>query len=1778
MACNPPDYLSIPGGDGAGPASRTLGNPLLRPLEGNEVGRALLKHQEVASFLRGTHTGRMVGEVLAMCPPKEIKQKLEMNTASDLERISSFRVNPRLALKSFQRSDASRVFKPEETRPAVWCRRTVFNILCYFVDADLVRKPYLMPKSFSYLDVYNFLRDRLRSIWQDLTVQHCTKHRAYIECFEISIRFLIYSNELLCENEEFDIAQNRGLLNTCLDKLMEGYEAVHKYTSLRHSKRQMNLQRNNNPNLDEVLDVLVYRSPHEAEFWGYRLLMHIPQLLLPGGSATFCDILQRMPEPLRASQQVKFAVEVCHNAASGNLYRYFTLMRHDSCPPLYAALMSRFAICLRVQFLETLVVRKIAKRGVNPLDMDTFNSMFGFEGESPSNAEKMLKKYDVSIYSVGDKQFLAFDEANAKQLTYDSAALQKLTNKFQTSSTVVRTKLESFASRQLIFDPDFEYPAGTGPDTAGTPFLENEPLPIDEPPASASPKPGIFGGGTFQGFKPTSTTSTSTGFGPVSGFAPTQATSSGFDPPPLGTTGFAFGSAAPSEPKPFNIFGFGTPTQGNGGGLFGFGSSASTAANNANPFASVSGSSQAVASQIVTSPVDASQSEAKPFLFGAPPTNDSKPIQFGFTTLSGGKDTAEKEKGEPVAKTPEVSDPFASLNAKTTGKDAQSASSAPTKDASGSPSTGGFLFGAPKEADKPPLFSFGVPQAAGDKTTEKPLFKFDLPTPSMTDSKPTRLPATTGNADEKVVSNAERTPMPTGGLFGNLPPPSSTPDTKPPPNIFAKPDAPSEATTSSFQPPPPPLFSSTTALPSSNLKTTQATAAPPLSTAAAEPAAAKEEDKIKETYGLDSIIKACESSKVLNRVKVIKPKFVEEFNATHESAPKAPVRHGILNHIRDVMVSIVDRTLSGETFTAPRCRPAKHAFETSCLLEHSKRRRLQSAQSPASDAYRSCQESDSAQHSPVASPFAPRSELGDGSASTVSRMCLSGFARENSLRDAPSHRPNEVIYLNRIGSTRFLMKAYVEHLVAGGTTRVVQPCYTCESCWPHDDGHFYNKLKLLAASSAAITKRLCRTMSFIIRHAAKATGALASYLRRRLIDPEAASEENDEHSEDSSNGFDAAVFTERLIRDLAISTKAGAVATGKYLAGVCGSSSRLVSLLADRYYRSMQRGASPLELLLHVTVEQLDSIVESTKTRLAETLCNQAPVHPLDVWATGVFWHVAFFDPLVLRRDLVPPSSGGEASDAVARELLRRSIDEYHASDYCLRLKQDVLHMAGFDVSAERLLLEPQGHRRTMVKCFSASSINHKPKRQAGAQHLPVTVSVSLNLHADEVDASQGLHLRLGTQWQTQPLLPNPKRRRGIEGQPLPGHLGATHRVNCQVRAISNQDPRLNNMPSIALYALSRPVFIGRPDLLNELFTSAVMPDLPAGGRHLCTTDLYGILSTLLRATGPELGGQYQTCLVCYRLSLSRLDLLSLYEFFNLSLSSSVSLCGCAEKNCEACGTRLRQTLAAVEERLLEEVIHYASGMSIAVDASLLRMRVVFACVGFELHHDPAQGGALQEEPAATRGRTRPDQDKAGATQSRRRTSAARIPRIPYADGFSRGIELAADATLRAQALLVLQSPFAIPDLHLFLTRLVRQTATAAEETPHDLPDMLAQSLESAISQVALHFPASHWDVYTGSEIRQEVEVAEGIGFNASKVSEYSKDSFLALLTLLRTAAISAGPRARREANPLGGADCGREDVGSHVARVLATVAVRSYQVPYAVGLYMASLGAGGAA
>ncbi|KAH0473648.1 MAG: uncharacterized protein KVP18_003419 [Porospora cf. gigantea A] len=87
----------------------------------------------------------------------------------------------------------------------------------------------------------------------DITVQKGESHRGSIESLEIGVRYLILAEELLVDETEFDRVLHRGAMSTAIDKLMVAYGRV-------RDRR-------------EKSSTLYYQSPHEAEFWAYRILM-----------------------------------------------------------------------------------------------------------------------------------------------------------------------------------------------------------------------------------------------------------------------------------------------------------------------------------------------------------------------------------------------------------------------------------------------------------------------------------------------------------------------------------------------------------------------------------------------------------------------------------------------------------------------------------------------------------------------------------------------------------------------------------------------------------------------------------------------------------------------------------------------------------------------------------------------------------------------------------------------------------------------------------------------------------------------------------------------------------------------------------------------------------------------------------------------------------------------------------------------------------------------------------------------------------------------------------------------------------------------------------------------------------------------------------------------------------------------------------------------------------------------------------------------------------------
>ncbi|KAJ1612924.1 hypothetical protein OIY81_1108 [Cryptosporidium canis] len=396
-----------------------------------------------------------VGELMGMCTREEMVNKQLTSTANDFERLSGVTlsedleariVNEFLAVKSFQRSDASRVFHKELVRPVVWCRMVVRRLLVYFIEADRASLSYLYRRpagqDYKYIDVYNFLRDRLRAVWQDLTVQHATRHRASIDSFEVSFRFLLLSEEYLCSLKEFNSVQNGSLMSTCLDKLMSGY-----MDAMYHRKKSGEVKDT------ELSKILVYSSPFQPEFWSYRILASMSIKIKDADDNRVMDIINVVSPEIIQHPLVQLALGIHSSFRLVNIVRYFRYFRKcfriilglikdqngsteslqrlvgcssDSCSMedaqsmeqyrpfvhaliLICVLIKKYSNIIRLKYLNIMLSSNMSRRQLMPLS--SFIEVFGFYIESLESLRLFTERFGIKIFKRDDTSEALFSNS-----------------------------------------------------------------------------------------------------------------------------------------------------------------------------------------------------------------------------------------------------------------------------------------------------------------------------------------------------------------------------------------------------------------------------------------------------------------------------------------------------------------------------------------------------------------------------------------------------------------------------------------------------------------------------------------------------------------------------------------------------------------------------------------------------------------------------------------------------------------------------------------------------------------------------------------------------------------------------------------------------------------------------------------------------------------------------------------------------------------------------------------------------------------------------------------------------------------------------------------------------------------------------------------------------------------------------------------------------------------------------------------------------------------------
>ncbi|KAH0474125.1 MAG: hypothetical protein KVP17_000695 [Porospora cf. gigantea B] len=197
----------------------------------------------------------------------------------------------------------------------------------------------------------------------DITVQRGESHRGSIESLEIGVRYLILAEELLVDEPEFDRVLHRGAMSTAIDKLMVAYRRV-------RDRR-------------EDSSTLYYQSPHEAEFWAYRILM-----AFSGQSECKSPLIDlysvkshgrsHSTSPYRHGL-IRIATSIVEQFESGNYERLLRMQeaflgRTQSL--LVAVLAARIKPIARQKFLTTVSSQNAPGRRV---PQTTFCRMMGFD-------------------------------------------------------------------------------------------------------------------------------------------------------------------------------------------------------------------------------------------------------------------------------------------------------------------------------------------------------------------------------------------------------------------------------------------------------------------------------------------------------------------------------------------------------------------------------------------------------------------------------------------------------------------------------------------------------------------------------------------------------------------------------------------------------------------------------------------------------------------------------------------------------------------------------------------------------------------------------------------------------------------------------------------------------------------------------------------------------------------------------------------------------------------------------------------------------------------------------------------------------------------------------------------------------------------------------------------------------------------------------------------------------------------------------------------------------
>lgn len=344
-----------------------------------------------------------------MCPEFEMIDRQVTNDVSLFESQIPFNppqgkliIDPKRAVKKFRRSAAGNYELSEDLRPPEVLLATTIYLM-----RDVLGDEKWPSNGVPFSVLYAFIRDRLRAIRTDLTLQNC-KNIQSIRIHELSIRFLIAAGHLLCEEERaaFEPQQNNEQLNGCLSALREMYKAV----------------RLSGTNTSDFLK-------YEAEFQAYSIILSVDK-------KEAALAISSLPLSLVKSGPIQVALEAFSAFQQTNYIKFLGLIRDDPRTTyLQSCLLHQFVLPVRQRALSALVSSdsyKIIPKDdimrwlsfVDDAELFYYSERFGFR-ILPTNQIDL-----TSLIQRGEAQDLRAEEENFKVRQFYVAIEEKRRKKF----------------------------------------------------------------------------------------------------------------------------------------------------------------------------------------------------------------------------------------------------------------------------------------------------------------------------------------------------------------------------------------------------------------------------------------------------------------------------------------------------------------------------------------------------------------------------------------------------------------------------------------------------------------------------------------------------------------------------------------------------------------------------------------------------------------------------------------------------------------------------------------------------------------------------------------------------------------------------------------------------------------------------------------------------------------------------------------------------------------------------------------------------------------------------------------------------------------------------------------------------------------------------------------------------------------------------------------------------------------------------------------------------